>query len=202
MARRSVSGRGKGKQLHLCRLCGGKDHRQETCQSFAGKKIRELQAELKQLKAGQRKGSVAKSRKRVAPEKKRGSHKKVSSKKYSGVARKVPDRPKFCRKTFLEEQKVSSDVHLAWKCLQSLGFVEKPSSCSHCESKRLVLSKASSRRRSECIYFCCLDCHRYTNALWLSSFRGLRCTMGQLHEVIMVACLSNRSCHEASTRNL
>ena len=66
MARRSVSGRGKGKQLHLCRLCGGKDHRQETCQSFAGKKIRELQAELKQFKAGQRKGSVAKTRKRVA----------------------------------------------------------------------------------------------------------------------------------------
>ena len=66
MARRSVSGRGKGKQLHLCRLCGGKDHRQETCQSFAGKKIRELQAELKQFKAGQRKGLVAKSRKRVA----------------------------------------------------------------------------------------------------------------------------------------
>ena len=58
MARRSVSGRGKGKQLHLCRLCGGKDHRQETCPSFAGKKIRELQAQLKHLKAGSRKARL------------------------------------------------------------------------------------------------------------------------------------------------
>eukprot|EP00439_Symbiodinium_sp_Y106_P070144 s1299_g12.t1 len=193
---------GQGKATAFVQIVWGQRPSARDMSKLCCKKIRELQAELKQFKAGQRKGSVAKSRKRVASEQKSGSHKTAASKAYSGVARKVQDRRNFCRKTFLEEQKVSSDVHLVWKRLQSLGFLEKPSSCRHCESKGLVLSKASSRSRSECIYFCCLDCHRHRNALWFSSFRGLRCTMGQLHEVIMVACLSNRSCHEASTRNL
>ena len=181
-----VRDRCKQKQRpHLCRLCNQSGHRQESCPSVAGQKIRELQKQLRALRQSRTKQPFPqKVQNRLRKDKCYRRTASLGYKGSKGVQREVPKRGKNRREEFLAERKAEESPEAAWRQLQKLGLCGEAKLCGHCGSKDVVRSQGAARCPKN-IYMVCKSCHTYTNCLWDSAFRGTKLGPQEVLEVVM-----------------
>jgi hypothetical protein len=140
MARSKVHGRSKGVQVKTCTICGTQGHREETCPSVAGDKIRALKARLRQAaQKGKTKTGPAKSKARQSSQKTgtwkqeaQGSYTKIKQPLLKPSARSRPDRA-----AVLKERAEAQSAMGAYNALVRKRYYKKPVKCIRCGKKSL-----------------------------------------------------------------
>ena len=163
---------------HRCRVCGQLGHRQETCTTYAGRLIRELQEKVQRH-------ARAEPQRRLRRLRKDGESKVSARLQYSG-ARKRKQQPCVKRADIESEREILKDEDKCYQELLKAGVMERPKTCSHCKSDQVKPSNTKRGTKAGLRFISCAKCHRYTNYVWFSPFRHCRTTPAEIYEFLAV----------------
>ena len=187
VSRKPASQRSKDKQAtHACSCCGSTSHRLERCSHPASWKIRQLNEQVKRLRAEAKQVRRKEKKWRNAPHKS-VTHKQSAKAKYqckpaAQVTRKRS--PAELRK--LKPDPMPCDTmngpEDAAEYLLRNRFLRKPRRCSQCSSQRF----SSLKWQRSSLHWRCLACGFRTGLYDFSIFRGLRCLPTVLLKMLCV----------------